>query len=43
LVLTAGRCPLDADGFTVGRGDVARQAEQVMTNLEQAWRRWFQT
>jgi len=36
LVLTAGACPLDADGSTVAAGDVARQAEQVMTNLEQA-------
>jgi enamine deaminase RidA (YjgF/YER057c/UK114 family) len=33
LVFTAGACPLDADGNTVAPGDVARQTEQVMTNL----------
>jgi enamine deaminase RidA (YjgF/YER057c/UK114 family) len=33
LVFTAGACPLDADGNTVTPGDVARQTEQVMTNL----------
>jgi enamine deaminase RidA (YjgF/YER057c/UK114 family) len=36
LVLTAGACPLDADGLTVARGDVAAQAEQVMANLRVA-------
>jgi enamine deaminase RidA (YjgF/YER057c/UK114 family) len=33
LVFTAGACPLDATGETVGRGDIAAQAEQVMDNL----------
>lgn len=32
-VFTAGACPLDADGRTVGKGDVTAQAEQVMANL----------
>jgi enamine deaminase RidA (YjgF/YER057c/UK114 family) len=36
LVLTAGACPLDADGATVAPGDVVAQARQVMTNLERA-------
>lgn len=36
LVLTAGACPLDAAGATVGVGDVRAQAAQVMVNLEQA-------
>ena len=36
LVLTAGACPLDADGAVVGVGDVRVQATQVMANLEQA-------
>ncbi len=38
LVLTAGACPLDADGGTVAVGDVAGQAGQVMTNLRTALR-----
>ena len=38
LVFTAGACPLAADGTTVAPGDVAGQAEQVMTNLEVALR-----
>jgi enamine deaminase RidA (YjgF/YER057c/UK114 family) len=33
LVFTAGACPLDEQGETVAVGDVAGQAEQVMTNL----------
>ena len=33
LVFAAGACPLDADGATVGVGDVRAQAEQVMANL----------
>ena len=33
FVFTAGACPLDADGNTVAVGDVAGQAQQVMTNL----------
>ena len=33
LVLTAGACPLDESGATVGIGDVAAQAQQVMANL----------
>ncbi len=36
LVFTAGACPLDAEGATVGSGDVRAQAAQVMVNLEQA-------
>lgn len=32
-VFTAGACPLDAEGRTVGEGDVVAQAEQVMANL----------
>lgn len=38
LVFTAGACPLDADGEVVAPGDVATQAEQVMTNLAIALR-----
>jgi len=38
LVFAAGACPLDADGATVALGNVAVQAEQVMTNLEVALR-----
>jgi enamine deaminase RidA (YjgF/YER057c/UK114 family) len=34
LVFAAGACPLDADGNTVGDGDVRVQAEQVMRNLQ---------
>ncbi len=33
LVFLAGACPLDADGATVGIGDVATQAEQALANL----------
>lgn len=33
LVFAAGACPLDADGVTVGVGDVRAQAEQVVANL----------
>src|SRR3712207_45287 len=33
MVFTAGACPLDAEGATVGVGDVAAQARQVMANL----------
>jgi enamine deaminase RidA (YjgF/YER057c/UK114 family) len=36
LVFTAGACPLDASGSTVGAGDVAAQAEAAMTNLRHA-------
>lgn len=38
LVFTAGACPLDADGETVARGDLAAQTKQVMDNLETALR-----
>jgi enamine deaminase RidA (YjgF/YER057c/UK114 family) len=38
LVVTAGACPLDADGETVAPGDIAGQAEQVMDNLRVALR-----
>jgi enamine deaminase RidA (YjgF/YER057c/UK114 family) len=34
LVLTAGACPIDADGIVVAPGDVAGQAARVMANLE---------
>lgn len=34
LVLTAGACPIDADGAVVAPDDVAGQAAQVMANLE---------
>ena len=33
LVVTAGACPLDEDGATVGVGDIRAQALQVMANL----------
>lgn len=36
LVLTAGACPLDADGTVVAVGDVAAQAHKVMENLDAA-------
>jgi len=36
LVFTAGACPLDESGSTVGAGDVEAQAEQVMANLRRA-------
>ncbi|WP_163513727.1 RidA family protein [Fodinicola acaciae] len=36
LVFAAGACPLDADGATVGVGDYAAQARQVMRNLQVA-------
>lgn len=35
-MFTAGACPLDEDGNTVGPEDVAGQAEQVMANLRTA-------
>ena len=34
LVFTAGACPLDEDGATVGIGDVRAQAAQAMANLQ---------
>jgi enamine deaminase RidA (YjgF/YER057c/UK114 family) len=36
LVFTAGACPLDERGATVGVGDVRAQARQCMANLETA-------
>ena len=36
LVFTAGACPLDGSGSTVGAGDVEAQAEQAMANLRRA-------
>jgi enamine deaminase RidA (YjgF/YER057c/UK114 family) len=36
LLFTAGACPLDAGGAVVAAGDVAGQAEQVMSNLRAA-------
>jgi enamine deaminase RidA (YjgF/YER057c/UK114 family) len=38
LVFTAGACPLDEAGDVVAPGDVAVQAQQVMTNLDVALR-----
>ncbi|HET9256149.1 MAG TPA: RidA family protein [Pseudonocardiaceae bacterium] len=38
LVVTAGACPLDENGVIVAAGDVAAQAERVMTNLRLALR-----
>lgn len=38
LVFTAGACPVDEDGATVGVGDVRVQAGQVIANLEVALR-----
>lgn len=34
LVFTAGACPLDENGATVGVGDIRAQARQCMANLE---------
>jgi enamine deaminase RidA (YjgF/YER057c/UK114 family) len=34
LVFTAGACPLNEDGITVGVGDVRAQASQVLANLK---------
>jgi enamine deaminase RidA (YjgF/YER057c/UK114 family) len=36
LIYAAGACPLDAAGATVGVGDYAAQARQVMVNLQVA-------
>jgi len=36
LVFTAGACPLDGSGSTVGAGDVVAQAEQAVANLRRA-------
>jgi len=36
LVFTAGACPLDRSGSTVGLGEVDVQAEQAMANLRTA-------
>ena len=36
LVFTAGACPLDEHGVTVGAGDVRLQARQAMANLAEA-------
>ncbi|WP_460775805.1 RidA family protein [Microbacterium sp. GXF7504] len=36
LVFLAGACPLDADGATVGVGDVRAQARQCVANLVEA-------
>jgi len=33
LVLTAGACPIDAEGRVVGRGDFEAQAKQTLDNL----------
>jgi enamine deaminase RidA (YjgF/YER057c/UK114 family) len=38
LVFTAGACPLDESGATIGGSDVAAQADHVMDNLERALR-----
>lgn len=36
VVLTAGACPIDADGVLVGPGDVRAQAAQALANLRAA-------
>lgn len=36
LIFLAGSCPLDADGTTVGVGDVAAQAARCVENLRTA-------
>jgi enamine deaminase RidA (YjgF/YER057c/UK114 family) len=36
LIFTAGACPLDEDGATVGAGDVRAQARRCVANLEAA-------
>lgn len=36
LIFLAGACPLDADGETVGRGDVAAQAEACVETMKLA-------
>jgi enamine deaminase RidA (YjgF/YER057c/UK114 family) len=36
LVLTAGACPLDADGATVAPGDLEAQTRQTLDNLAAA-------
>jgi enamine deaminase RidA (YjgF/YER057c/UK114 family) len=36
LVYTAGACPLDEDGGTVGTGDIRLQARQCVANLLEA-------
>jgi enamine deaminase RidA (YjgF/YER057c/UK114 family) len=36
LIFTAGACPLDEDGATVGAGDVRAQARHCVVNLEAA-------
>ncbi|MFE0176479.1 RidA family protein [Streptomyces sp. NPDC059002] len=38
LAFMAGSVPLDPDGTLVGEGDVARQTEQVIANLDEALR-----
>ncbi|QEV17546.1 RidA family protein [Streptomyces alboniger] len=38
LAFMAGSVPLDAEGNLVGEGDVTRQTEQVVANLEEALR-----
>jgi enamine deaminase RidA (YjgF/YER057c/UK114 family) len=36
LIALAGQCPIDADGELVGRGDLAAQVNQVVTNVSLA-------
>lgn len=36
LVFTAGACPIDLSGSTVGVGDMTAEAEQTMENLREA-------
>ncbi|MBM7173562.1 RidA family protein [Streptomyces sp. G44] len=38
LAFMAGSVPLDAEGRLVGEGDIARQTEQVIANLDTALR-----
>jgi enamine deaminase RidA (YjgF/YER057c/UK114 family) len=36
VIFTAGACPLDENGVTVGAGDIAAQARQAMANLAES-------
>ena len=36
VIFTAGACPLDQNGVTVGAGDIAAQARQAMANLAES-------
>lgn len=36
VIFTAGACPLDENGVTVGAGDIEAQARQAMANLAES-------